>query len=199
MTYCERCDRYFGSWSALYRHRADSSRHNVCGDCSKDFSTWTGLKEHWVQSPRHPYCQRCNEHFDDFSELDSHYEDSHYYCSRCEIIFTNEYGLQEHYRQSNFHYYCSPCKRLFQSESNLKSVYQYHRNLSIPFLLIDYLCSISTLLSIVQRMSSALSKAVARNSSLAPHLSFTSKKVPVDLESTAPLLTDMCASTTQTT
>ena len=127
MTYCERCDRYFGSWSALYRHRADSSRHNVCGDCSKDFSTWTGLKEHWVQSPRHPYCQRCNEHFDDFSELDSHYEDSHYYCSRCEIIFTNEYGLQEHYRQSNFHYYCSPCKRLFQSESNLKSVYQYHR------------------------------------------------------------------------
>ena len=124
MTYCERCDRSFGSWSALYRHKADSSRHNICDDCSKDFPTWTGLKEHWVQSPRHPYCQRCDDHFDDFSELEDHYNDSHHYCPPCKRFFVNDYGLQEHYRQS--HHYCSSCKRIFRSESNLKSVYQYH-------------------------------------------------------------------------
>ena len=128
MTYCERCNRNFGSWSAFYRHKADSSRHNICESCSKDFSTWTGLKEHWVQSPRHPYCQRCDEHFDDFSELEDHYEDSHYYCSPCKKIFANDFGLQEHYRQSNLHH-CIPCKRLFQSENNLKSVNQYHHKL----------------------------------------------------------------------
>ena len=129
MTYCERCDRHFGSWSAFYRHKADSSRHNNCDTCSKDFTTWRGLKEHWVQSPLHPYCQRCDEHFEDFDELEDHYENSHHYCSRCERIFNNEYGLEEHYRQSSLHHYCSPCKKDFQSASNLKSVCQCHPNL----------------------------------------------------------------------
>ena len=122
MPYCERCDRHFGSWSALNRHETDSFRHHKCVDCSKDFSTRTGLIQHWVQSPRHSYCQNCDEHFDDFSELEDHDANSHFYCTTCKKNCANDYGLHEHYRQSSLHHYCPPCKRLFISESNLRSV-----------------------------------------------------------------------------
>ncbi|KAF8510581.1 hypothetical protein BU17DRAFT_77664 [Hysterangium stoloniferum] len=117
MTYCERCDRHFGSYGALYRHERDSSAHNICGDCERDFLTWHGMKEHWVQSPRHFYCQYCNEHYDNRDDLHVHFEDAHYFCSGCSKVFKNEAGLHEHNRQS--HYYCAECCRLFRSQSNL--------------------------------------------------------------------------------
>ncbi|EMD33861.1 hypothetical protein CERSUDRAFT_141132 [Gelatoporia subvermispora B] len=119
MTYCDRCDRYFGSSRALKQHLENSGAHNICDDCNLDFSTWKGLKEHWVQSPRHDYCQRCDEHFSSQWELDEHYEDMHYYCELCNRIFDFELGLHEHRRQSHPGLYCISCKRMFANRNNL--------------------------------------------------------------------------------
>ncbi|KAF9260837.1 hypothetical protein L218DRAFT_871531 [Marasmius fiardii PR-910] len=127
MTYCQRCDRHFPHWEALYQHKRDSGRHWVCGDCDKDFASFHALQQHYVQSPRHSYCQRCDDHFDDDDELEEHYLDEHHFCPKCRQFFTNQYGLEEHFRQSERHHYCADCKREFQSESNLRS----HRNSSI--------------------------------------------------------------------
>ncbi|KAF8148788.1 hypothetical protein K438DRAFT_1625326 [Mycena galopus ATCC 62051] len=124
---CDRCSRYFNSYSALYQHERNSPNHHICDNCDKDFASWNSLKQHFVQSPMHDYCQRCEVHFDDSEELEDHYRTDHHYCSSCRKFFQNELGLHEHYRQSTFHHYCVPCKRLFQSASNLTS----HQNSSL--------------------------------------------------------------------
>ncbi|KAK0500770.1 hypothetical protein EDD18DRAFT_1145785 [Armillaria luteobubalina] len=100
MAYCDSCERYFGSMTALRQHELNSSYHNVCDDCDVDFSTSLGLKEHYVQSPEHAYCQYCDHHFSDGWDLTEHYEDCHDYCGDCNRVFKNEHGLHEHYRQS---------------------------------------------------------------------------------------------------
>lgn len=86
MAYCDRCERYFGSESALDQHRANSSQHNICYDCDKDFATNQGLTQHFVQSPRHHYCQDCEEDFDDEDDLETHYEEEHHYCGSCRKV-----------------------------------------------------------------------------------------------------------------
>ncbi|KAJ6460274.1 hypothetical protein C8R45DRAFT_912779 [Mycena sanguinolenta] len=121
MPECDRCSRYFNSYSALRQHEQNSPHHHICNHCDKDFATWTALEQHYVNSPRHDYCQRCEMHFDDSDELEEHYVDGHHYCSTCRKFFQNEYGLYEHYRQSALHHYCASCKRLFRSASNLTS------------------------------------------------------------------------------
>jgi len=73
MTYCERCERQFGS---LYQHKAKSSRHNICHDCSKDFSTEYGLHEHYRQSSRHHYCSSCKRNFRSENNLQNHLKSS---------------------------------------------------------------------------------------------------------------------------
>ncbi|KNZ81677.1 Zinc finger protein [Termitomyces sp. J132] len=123
MPYCDRCDRHFNSWHALYQHKANSPRHNP---------TSTGLKEHWVQIPLHYYCQRCDEHFNDIDELKDHYDDAHYWCRDCNSFFVNETGLHEHYRQSPQHHYCAACRCPFQSASNLRSHSAVHRPRDVP-------------------------------------------------------------------
>ncbi|KAK0209056.1 hypothetical protein DFS33DRAFT_499299 [Desarmillaria ectypa] len=119
MAYCNRCERYFNSMTALRQHKSNSSSHNICDDCDIDFSTWLGLKEHYAQSSNHAYCQYCNHLFSDDWDLREHYDDIHYYCGKCSKVFKDEHGLHEHRRQSPNHYYCASCKRDFQSESNL--------------------------------------------------------------------------------
>ncbi|KAJ8085028.1 hypothetical protein PM082_003805 [Marasmius tenuissimus] len=137
MVYCERCDRYFSHWEALYQHKRDSYAHWVCEQCDRDFNSQHARKEHWVQSSLHSYCQYCEEHFDDDEELELHYDLYHYRCRPCNWVFKNEYGLQEHYRQSSAHHYCFECKRDFSSENSLRSHLQSSvhqpRNVSCPF------------------------------------------------------------------
>ncbi|KAJ7652618.1 hypothetical protein B0H17DRAFT_957783 [Mycena rosella] len=118
---CDRCQRYFNSYSALRQHENNSPYHHICDNCDKDFTSWNGLKEHYVQSCVHDYCQHCDSHFDDARELEEHYQASHYYCAKCRKFFQNAVGLHEHYRQSDQHHYCESCRRLFLSASNLNS------------------------------------------------------------------------------
>ncbi|KAI0769274.1 hypothetical protein BD413DRAFT_557139 [Trametes elegans] len=127
MAYCERCDRSFGSYRALWQHRNDSGMHHVCDECDRDFATPWALKQHFTQSPRHPYCQRCEMLFDDYDDLYEHYDDDHYYCDICIMIFDNENGLHGHRRQKHSDRYCVPCKRMFQSANNLDN----HRRSSV--------------------------------------------------------------------
>ncbi|KAJ7606977.1 hypothetical protein DFH06DRAFT_236471 [Mycena polygramma] len=119
--YCDRCYRYFNSYSELREHKDISPYHHICYSCQMDFTSWNALKEHFVQSPVHAYCQYCDERFDDQGELEYHYEWRHHYCRSCREIFRNVLGLHEHYRQSARHHYCAPCKRHFLSASNLTS------------------------------------------------------------------------------
>ncbi|KAI0073427.1 hypothetical protein K474DRAFT_1666615 [Panus rudis PR-1116 ss-1] len=118
MAYCDRCDRWFKSPSALYQHKVNSGSHHWCSDCDRDFVSEWALIQHYVQSRAHSYCQRCDEHFQDDEELEEHYEEAHWYCRICETIFNSELGLHEHNRQK--HWYCVSCKRVFQNENNLK-------------------------------------------------------------------------------
>ncbi|KAG2122575.1 hypothetical protein DEU56DRAFT_831683 [Suillus clintonianus] len=127
MTDCDRCYRYFNSWSAYHQHVRDSSNHWECEDCQIDFGSWLGRKEHYVQSPDHDYCQYCDVHFNYASELEDHYEDEHAYCRSCRKVFKNDFGLHEHNRQKHADVYCIACKRLFQAPSNLHS----HLNSSV--------------------------------------------------------------------
>ncbi|KAJ7264778.1 hypothetical protein C8J57DRAFT_407549 [Mycena rebaudengoi] len=120
MVECDRCQRWFNSYSALHQHENNSPHHFICQDCDLDFTSWMGLKEHYVQSRAHAYCQQCDEHFDDTEDLETHYETAHFFCAQCRKIFKNQFGLDEHYRQSEQHHYCVPCKRLFMSASNLR-------------------------------------------------------------------------------
>ncbi|KAK7026332.1 hypothetical protein R3P38DRAFT_2949282 [Favolaschia claudopus] len=114
MPVCDRCDRYFGSYSALRQHEQNSPNHHFCDDCDRDFATDYALKQHYANSPRHDYCQSCDSHFDDEDELEEHYIEDHHYCGKC-------LGLHEHYRQSANHHYCGECQRHFQTASNLTS------------------------------------------------------------------------------
>ncbi|KAJ6517249.1 hypothetical protein C8R47DRAFT_250607 [Mycena vitilis] len=121
MAYCERCCRFFNSYSAQRQHEENSPNHYICHQCDRDFTSWNALKQHFVQSRVHDYCQRCDEHFDDEEELEDHYNAAHHYCGSCREFFQNALGLHEHYRQSARHHYCAPCKRHFMSASNLTS------------------------------------------------------------------------------
>lgn len=60
--YCRRCERSFGSESALNQHVADSPSHHVCSECYKDLSSAHGLHDHCRQ--KHPYCLDCREVFE---------------------------------------------------------------------------------------------------------------------------------------
>lgn len=67
---CHRCDRSFGSESALAQHVADSLSHHVCTECQKDLTSAHGLHDHCRQ--KHPYCIECREVFGNDRELQAH-------------------------------------------------------------------------------------------------------------------------------
>ncbi|KAI0074729.1 hypothetical protein K474DRAFT_1765103 [Panus rudis PR-1116 ss-1] len=119
MTYCERCNRFFGSDSALEQHEQDSPNHHICDDCDRDFVTRQALVSHWTNNPVHSYCGVCDEHFDDHEELDEHYEDEHWFCSSCKKLFDSEQSLNQHNQKHKP--YCKSCKRFFDSENNLQT------------------------------------------------------------------------------
>lgn len=132
MSYCDRCERSFGSNRALWQHKQDSSNHHICDDCDRDFASRQRLLQHYVDSSGHHYCKDCSEDFDNEDDLETHYEEEHTYCRRCGIVsepgfdgpnnlglasppqmFDAEYELQEHKSDSDKHNICNSCDKDF--------------------------------------------------------------------------------------
>ncbi|KZT26765.1 hypothetical protein NEOLEDRAFT_1062230 [Neolentinus lepideus HHB14362 ss-1] len=121
MAWCDDCDRYFVSDSALWDHYEHNSKHNWCRKCDRHFNSAGALLSHRVNNSNHNYCRGCGEDFDEEDELDDHIESEHWYCDDCNEFFKNEYGLQEHYRQSPDHFYCPSCDRHFSNDNSLRN------------------------------------------------------------------------------
>ncbi|KAG8699117.1 hypothetical protein FRC08_005497 [Ceratobasidium sp. 394] len=125
MAYCDRCDRSFSFYDALYQHLRDSSRHNQCGDCGEDYWTYQELREHWIGSPDHHYCDFCDEEFYYEDELDDHNEQNHEFCDFCDLWLETNSEIQSH--RVVVHNCCLQCDRYFSSPNGLKN----HLNSSV--------------------------------------------------------------------
>lgn len=86
MAYCDRCDRSFGTYDALYRHERDSQKHNVCDDCGIDYWTYEDLRDHWITDSQHNFCTYCDEDFSYYSQLGEHNQENHEWCDDCEMV-----------------------------------------------------------------------------------------------------------------
>ncbi|QRV87649.1 C2H2 zinc finger [Ceratobasidium sp. AG-Ba] len=119
MAHCDRCNRYFGSYDALWQHERASSRHNMCEDCGVDYWTFEDLREHWVESPGHHYCTFCEDHFDSEYELDDHNDETHQYCDNCNIWLDGPDEMESH--DIAVHNLCAQCNRYFTTLNGLKN------------------------------------------------------------------------------
>lgn len=85
MSYCDPCNRYFGSEYALDQHIANSDQHNMCTAYDQDFTPYHGGAHYGVQSYMH-YCQEHGRHFDGEQDLETHFENEHSYCGNCREV-----------------------------------------------------------------------------------------------------------------
>lgn len=88
MAYCDTCERYFNSYSGLWKHLLHSSMHNFCASCERDFPTYQALIQHYVNSSLHNYCKWCDEDFGRVSDLNEHYDEEHGLCKGCNTVCT---------------------------------------------------------------------------------------------------------------
>lgn len=76
-TFCKSCHRSFVNKLSLYRHLAQSSKHNWCFVCSRDFATESALDQHnssRVHNSRDLNCPLCSKSFKVPSAIALHIE-----------------------------------------------------------------------------------------------------------------------------
>ena len=86
MTYCERCERNFHTYGALYQHQNNSRKHHMCRRCDEDYTVIEDLREHLATGMRHNICDVCQEDFEDKIELDEHRGADHVQCGACDKV-----------------------------------------------------------------------------------------------------------------
>ncbi|KAI3632746.1 hypothetical protein MIR68_008821 [Amoeboaphelidium protococcarum] len=117
MSYCERCDRWFGSYEAKQQHIKNSSAHFWCDQCDREFVNYNGLQCHLKTSRSHAThtCSICDDYFFSQTEYTSHLREEHNWCSECGKCFSNWNALRNH-EQSDVHKQrsitCPLCRQL---------------------------------------------------------------------------------------
>lgn len=97
--YCDKCERWFGSYKSLKQHIEDSNEHNACRTCGFDGDTWAELARH----------------------IDSRHSCGGRTCYGCSTVFWSHQDYWDHIEDDNV---CTICNKHFNTTNGLRQVSQ---------------------------------------------------------------------------
>jgi hypothetical protein len=130
--FCQPCDRWFHSESAILAHCRSTRAHEWCERCERVFLTEDAKKKHNKLSSSHSVCCFCDDDFASNSQLQKHYNEVHFPCQKCNITCRTYSVFTEHVLSE--HFGCEVCFRMFDNQNNLDQV-RFPTGLEIPWLI----------------------------------------------------------------